>query len=63
MGLYAGGFIIGRIFASEIWGLISGRAYFWGGLIIGLIIGISQYVWINDCLTQGQIFMQIFGLF
>ena len=44
MGLYSGGFIIGRILASEIWGegLIFGRAYlfiylfiylffFWGG--------------------------------
>ena len=39
MGLYAGGFIIGRIFASEIWGLISGRAYFGGGgLLSGLLL-------------------------
>ena len=29
MGLYSGGLIIGRIFASEIWG-----AYFRGGLFI-----------------------------
>ena len=28
MGLYLGGLIIGRIFASEIWGLIFGSAYF-----------------------------------
>ena len=27
MGLYSGGFIIGRISASEIWGLVFGRAY------------------------------------
>ena len=33
MGLYTGGLIIGRIFVSEIWGLIFGRTYFWGGLI------------------------------
>ena len=28
MRLYWGGLIIGRTFASEIWGLIFGRAYF-----------------------------------
>ena len=28
MGLYSGGLIIGKISASEIWGLIFGRAYF-----------------------------------
>ena len=28
MGLYSEGLIIGRIFASEIWG-----AYFWEGLL------------------------------
>ena len=33
MGLYLGGLIIGRIFASEIWG-----AYFWEGLFIYLFI-------------------------
>ena len=32
MGLCPGGLIIGRIFVSEIWGLIFGRAlFFWGG--------------------------------
>ena len=32
MGLYSGGLIIGRIFASEIWGLIrEGLFFFWGG--------------------------------
>ena len=33
MGLYSGGLIIGRMFASEIWGLIFGRAFLfmWGG--------------------------------
>ena len=31
MGLYSGGLIIGRIFASEIWGLIFGTAYLGGG--------------------------------
>ena len=28
MGLYLGGLMIGRIFASEIWGLIFGRLIF-----------------------------------
>ena len=62
MGLYLGGLIIGRIFASDVCGggggLIFGRAYynfflsvfFWGGEGGGLIIGILQYftlaVWI-----------------
>ena len=36
MGLYLGGLIIGRIFASEIWGLIFGRLIF-GGPIIGIL--------------------------
>ena len=35
MGLYAGGLIIGRIFASEIWG--GGGALIFGGLIIGIL--------------------------
>ena len=42
MGLYTGGLIIGRIFASEIWG-----AYFREGLYLGgggLIIGILRYL-------------------
>ena len=30
MGLYSGGVIIRRIFASESWGLIFERAYFGG---------------------------------
>ena len=41
MGLYLGGLIIGRIFASEIWGANFGRAYFWGSLLsefYGIII-------------------------
>ena len=38
-----GGLMTGRVFASEIWGLIFGRAYFfWGGG--GLIIGILRYI-------------------
>ena len=40
MGLYSGGIIIERIFASEIWGAYFGKAYFWGVLII---IGILRY--------------------
>ena len=40
MGLYSGGLIIRKIFASEIWG-----AYFWEGLFLGeLIIAILGYV-------------------
>ena len=33
MGLYSGGFIIGRIFASEIWGALfrEGLFFFFGG--------------------------------
>ena len=38
MGLYLGGLIIGRIFASEIWGLIFGRAYF-----RGRVRGLSEF--------------------
>ena len=33
MGLYSGGLIIGRIFASAIWELIFGRDYFGGSLL------------------------------
>ena len=44
MGLYSGGLIIGRIFASEIWG-----AYFREGLFLrekggGAIIGILRWL-------------------
>ena len=31
MGLYLEGLIIGRVFASQIWGLIFGKAFFFGG--------------------------------
>ena len=42
MGLYSGGLIIRRIFASEIWeGGIFRRAYFWGGLLTKLY---DQYI-------------------
>ena len=42
MGLCSGGLIIGRIFASEIWG-----AYFQEGLFLGgLITGILRYYYI-----------------
>ena len=42
MGLYSGRLIIGRIFASEIWGgggggLIFGRAYFSEGFVIRIL--------------------------
>ena len=40
MGLYSGGLIIGRIFASETW-----EAYFREGLFLGgLIIGMLRYL-------------------
>ena len=60
MGLYSGGLVIGRIFASEIWG-----AYFREGLLLllfffflggGLIIGILRYLVIiyeNSSLSSG----------
>ena len=56
MGLYLGRLVIGRIFASEIWGLIFKRAYFiylffidvfvleGGGGGRGFIIGMLRYV-------------------
>ena len=34
MGLYSGRLIIGRIFASQIWGLIFGRTYIREGLLL-----------------------------
>ena len=43
MGLYSGGLIIGRIFASEIWGAYFREGLFSGGGGGGLIIGILQY--------------------
>ena len=33
MGLYSGGFIIGRMFESEIRGVDFGKGYFWEGLL------------------------------
>ena len=49
MGLYSGGLIIGRIFASEIW-----EVYFREGLFLGeLIIGILRFVMFKrGCITQ-----------
>ena len=41
MGLYSGGLIIGRIFASEIWGVYFREGLFLGGLIIGILLYIS----------------------
>ena len=52
MGLYSGGLIIGRIFASEIWGAYFREGLFWGG---GLIIGILQYlkkIWHFMCMVK-----------
>ena len=48
MGLYWGGLIIGRIFASEIWGLIFGRAYFFfvGGGGGGGLLSEFYGIWI-----------------
>ena len=45
MGLYSGGLIIGRIFASEIWGTYFREGLSLGGGGGGLIIGILRYVW------------------
>ena len=40
MGLYSGGLIIGRIFASEIWGgLFSGRLIYFLFILIFLLRG------------------------
>ena len=47
MGLYSGGLIIGRIFASEIWG-----AYFSGGLIFfggGAYYGNFMVIYVSAC--------------
>ena len=62
MGLYSGGLIIGRIFASEIWGAYFQEGlffifyffFFWGG---GFIIEILQYVFWLDCVPVGKIVM------
>ena len=37
MGLYSGGLIIRKIFASEIWGPYFREGLFWGGLIIEIL--------------------------
>ena len=37
MGIYSGGLIIGRIFASEIWGAYFREGLSWGELIIGIL--------------------------
>ena len=39
MGLYPGGLIIGRIFASEIWGAYFREGLYFGGGGGGLIFG------------------------
>ena len=67
MGLYSGGLIIGRIFASEIWGAYFREGlsfiylfiyfFFWGGGGGGLIIGILRYVFWLDCVPVGKIVM------
>ena len=54
MGLYSGGLIIERIFASEIWG-----AYFWGGFILGGGGGLSEFYGIFALATvtnDGQLY-------
>ena len=47
MGLYSGGLIIGRIFASEIWGAYFRRGdlfiylfIFWGGGLLSEVYGV-----------------------
>ena len=44
MGLYSGGFIIGRISASEIWGLVFGRAYLFIYLFIYSFIHLFYFI-------------------
>ena len=64
MDLYLGGLIIGKIFASEIWGAYFRNAYFyfylfiyffWGGEGGGLIIGILRYACKNGIEFFGEI--------
>ena len=43
MGLYLGGLITERIFASEIWGVIFGRAFFFLGGGGGLLLEFYGY--------------------
>ena len=70
MGLYSGGLIIGRIFASEIWG-----AYFREGLFIYLFIYLiffflaggggglfSEFYGISGRQTRGLICAQFFRI-
>ena len=48
MGLYLGGLIIGRIFASEIWGAYFREGLFWrggGGLIIGILWYLFKFIY------------------
>ena len=60
MGLRSGGLIIGRVFASEIWG-----PYFQKGLFLGgLIIRILQYVitFKNAVVVYGYMFRCLRGI-
>ena len=62
MGLYSGGLIIGRIFASEIWGAYFREGLFWGGGGGGLL---SEFYGI-PILSPGPTFVQkafLLGLF
>ena len=59
MGLYSGGLIIGRIFASEIWGAYFREGLFGGGGGGGLIIGILRYI---SKITQTRLFRQSYSL-
>ena len=54
MGLYSGGLIIGRIFASEIWGAYFREGLFLGGLIIGRPVNKQQShkIWAKAVLTE-----------
>ena len=64
MGLYSGGLIIGRIFASEIWG-----AYFREGLFIYLFIylfilfGFVLFCFVLSCFVLFYFILIIFYLF
>ena len=60
MGLYLGGLIMGRMFASKIWVHIFGRAYLFiylffflgGGLIIGILWYSIFCYFLNIACTQ-----------
>ena len=59
MGLYLGGLIIGRTFASEIWGAYFQEGLFWGELITGIL----QYFICNKIILILFIIFSVRGSF